>query len=622
MEENNDTEALEFDLIDAASLRRMGGLLWRNAWIVALVALLTGSAAFIFSRLQAPVYEARTQVLVSRPSMQSQVVDITQSMNSQQITQTYVEMFKLASVRQAAAERLQTEIKPGQVSVSALANTQIVEIRIEDTNPSRAGKIADTLVDVLVEKNDSIQSERYTNSEQSLSTQIADVEGQIADLQEKITVRSAEVLEEQKTNFESQISDTRAQIAELESEIANLPAESTSLATEKRSQVEQLQSLLRSYESAYNTLMVQKKILAADDEELTQLEKTFNLYQQIYLNLLNNREALRLARLQNTLTVAKIDAAQVNPAPIRPRTTLNALIGALAGLILAVSIIFLRDFLDDTIKSRDDVKRMFGLATLGQIPEHEAPKEAGLFIASQPRSPVSETYRALRTNLEFSSVDNPLKTILVTSAGPGEGKSTVASNLAGALAQAGKKVLLIDTDLRRPRIHQYLGLGNRFGLSDLFLSHGKLADVTQVYEGPNKTRFEVVTTGAIPPNPGELLSSERMKTLLAEAVANSEIVILDSAPSLVADSQSISASADGIIIVVEAGGTRAEPVRAMLESLRRTHTRILGLVINRMKAHHGEYGHYSYSYYQDDIEEKNSKKSRLHLPWAKKVKQD
>lgn len=619
MEQNNDNETLEFDLIDAASLRRMGSLLWRNAWIIALAGLLAGLSAFIFSRLQAPVYEARTQVLVSRPSTQSQIIDITQSMNSVQITQTYVEMFKLASVRQAAAERLQIEqpISAAQVNVSALTNTQIIEIRVEDTIPARASAIADTLVQVLVEKNDEIQSGRYTASEQSLSTQIGDIERQLADLQEQIKTRSATVLEEQKLNLETQIADVKAQVAALQREILQLAPELTSQIAEKRAQVEQLQSLQRSYENAYNTLLVQKKVVAADDEELTQLEKTFNLYQQIYLNLLNNREALRLARLQNTLTVAKIDDAQVNPSPIRPRTSLNSLLGALAGVILAVSVIFLRDFLDDTIKNREDVKRMFGLATLGQVPEHETPEEVGLFIASQPRSPVSETYRALRTNLEFSSVDYPLKTILVTSAGPGEGKSTVATNLAGALAQAGKKVLLIDTDLRRPRVHQYLGLGNRFGLSDLFLGNGSLADVTQVYEGPNNTCFEVVTTGAIPPNPGELLSSERMKTLLAEAAQNAGVVIIDSAPSLVADSQAISASADGIIIVVESGSTRAEPVRAMLESLRRTQTRILGLVINRMKAHHNEYGYYNGYYYQDEMEENNTRKKRSPFPWAK-----
>lgn len=619
MEQNNDNETLEFDLIDAASLRRMGSMLWRNAWIIALAGLLAGLSAFIFSRLQAPVYEARTQVLVSRPSTQSQIIDITQSMNSVQITQTYVEMFKLASVRQAAAERLQIEqpISAAQVNVSALTNTQIIEIRVEDTIPTRASAIADTLVQVLVEKNDEIQSGRYTASEQSLSTQIGDIERQLADLQEQIKTRSATVLEEQKLNLETQIADVKAQVAALEREILQLAPELTSQIAEKRAQVEQLQSLQRSYENAYNTLLVQKKVVAADDEELTQLEKTFNLYQQIYLNLLNNREALRLARLQNTLTVAKIDDAQVNPDPIRPRTSLNSLLGALAGVILAVSVIFLLDFLDDTIKNREDVKRMFGLPTLGQVPEHETPEEVGLFIASQPRSPVSETYRALRTNLEFSSVDYPLKTILVTSAGPGEGKSTVATNLAGALAQAGKKVLLIDTDLRRPRVHQYLGLGNRFGLSDLFLGNGNLADVTQVYEGPNNTCFEVVTTGAIPPNPGELLSSERMKTLLAEAAQNAGVVIIDSAPSLVADSQAISASADGIIIVVESGSTRAEPVRAMLESLRRTQTRILGLVINRMKAHHGEYGYYNGYYYQDEMEENNTRKKRSPFPWAK-----
>jgi capsular exopolysaccharide synthesis family protein len=614
---DNSNETLEFDLIDAASLRRMGSLLWRNSWIIMLAALLTGLGAFTASRLQSPIYEASVQVLVSRPSVQTQVVDITQAMNSQQITQTYVEMFKLASVREAAAERLNIGISTGQISVNALTNTQMIEIRVEDTDPTRASKIADTLVDVLIEKNDEIQSGRYTTSEQNLNTQILEMELQIEGQQEKIKTRTTSIYEEQKSLLESQISEIKTQVAKLQQEISQLSPELSNTAAERRDQLEQLQNLQRGYENAYNTLLVQKKVTTSDDE-LSQLEKTFNLYQQIYLNLLNNRESLRLARLQNTLTVVKIDEARPNLSPVRPRVGLNTILGIVAGLVLAVSIIFLRDFLDDTIKNRDDVKRLFGLSAIGQIPNHETPDDAGLLIATLPRSPISETYRALRTNLEFSAVDHPLKTILITSAGPGEGKSTVATNLAGALAQAGKKVLLIDTDLRRPRIHHYLNLGNRFGLSDLFLSKGKLTDVIQVYEGPNNTRFDVITTGAIPPNPGELLSSQRMKTLMAEAAKYAGVVIIDSAPSLVADSQALSANADGIIIVAEAGATRAEPVRAMLESLRRSQTRILGMVLNRMKAHHSEYGgYYNGYYYQGEKEDAPKKKLRLHFPWSK-----
>ncbi len=616
MDNSENNETLEFDLIDAASLRRMGSLLWRNAWIIALAAILTGMAAFIYSRLQAPVYQASAQVLISRPSMQSQIIDITQSMNSQQITQTYVEMLQLTSVRQAASDKLGFPVETGKIQISALTNTQMIEIRVENTNAQRAADIANTLVDVLIEKNEEIQSGRYISSEENLNAQIADMDQQIVDLQSQIKERSTTMLAEQKVSLETQIDALKSQISAMQTEIAGLPTEQ---ANQRRGELEQLQALQRSYENAYAALIVQKKPVTNDDEQLTQLEKTATLYQQIYLNLLNSRESLRLARLQNTLNVAKIDTAQINPNPVSPRVSVNTMFGFIVGLLLAISLIFARDFLDDTLKSRDDIKRLFGLSTLGVIPDHQTEQTDGLFVAEQPRSPITESYRALRTNLEFSSVDHALKTILITSAGPGEGKTTVCTNLAGVLAQAGKKVLLIDTDLRRPKVHQYLGLGNRFGLTDLFLRQGGLADVIQVYEGPNNTRYEVITTGAMPPNPGELLSSDRMHAILAEACQHAGIVIIDSAPSLVADSQALSASVDGILIVVEAGETRAEPVRATLESFRRAQAHILGLVLNRLQNHHNAYNGYQSGYYYHGYGDENrieEKKNRL--PWQKK----
>jgi capsular exopolysaccharide synthesis family protein len=218
---------------------------------------------------------------------------------------------------------------------------------------------------------------------------------------------------------------------------------------------------------------------------------------------------------------------------------------------------------------------------------------SGVFVADQPRSPVSEAFRALRTNLEFSSVDSPLKTILVSSSGEGEGKTTVASNLAIILSQGGKKVLLLDADLRRPNVHKQFSIPNRVGLSDLIRGRMDVEDVIQVPE--NIKKLSIITSGSLPPNPAELLGSLKMGLILDSLKSIFDVIVIDTPPMLVSDAQILSSRVDGILFVVRPGKTHIDVAKSPLEELKRIDARVVGVVLNRIPRNRGYYyGGYRY----------------------------
>jgi capsular exopolysaccharide synthesis family protein len=228
----------------------------------------------------------------------------------------------------------------------------------------------------------------------------------------------------------------------------------------------------------------------------------------------------------------------------------------------------------------------------------------GLYVAEHPRAPISEAFRSLRTNIQFASVDHPVRILVVSSAGPEEGKSTVAANLAVVMAQGDKRVILVDADLRRPSLHELLGLPNRLGLSDLFLR----VDVTleRALQSGGTPNLRVLTSGKLPPNPAELMGSERMAKLLSEMRAEADLVIMDAPPALVVtDAALLGARSDGLLLVVQPGKTRQDAATSAVESLKRTGTKVIGVVFNNVPIKHNRYyTDYRYaSYYQSKKEE-------------------
>lgn len=572
-------------------------------WLLILGVVLGGAGGYFLSNYQTPVYQASTRVMVMRPSQES-ASDYTY-LSGQQLTQTYVQLVTTQPVLDAVSAELGYEVKLDQITAQQIRDTQVIQLTVEDENPEHASQIANGLVVKLIEQNDTFQAGRFNSAETSLREQIQQMETQISGIQTVISQISNQNLQDQIAQLEAQIAPLQAELLALEQEIAALPTYITAnkvIIAEKQARIDQIKPLLSVYQEIYSNLVVLGEPIKSgtDDPQLVQLQSTLELYQQIYLNLLSSLETIRLARLQNTPNIVQIEPATVPVQPIRPRVMMNTILAAVVGLMLAAGIVFLVEYLDDTLKTPDEVERILGVPVLGFIAEMQYKGKGNeVYVARQPRSPVSEAFRSLRTNLEYAAVQKPIRTLIVTSPEPSEGKTTVAVNLAAIFSQAKRSVALVDADLRHPNVHRYLGLSNRDGLSNLFRDQSDVSKVSRTkVELPKLT---IITTGGLPPNPAELLGSDRMGWILEELQSIADMVILDTPPSLVADAQVLAAKVDAVLIVIKPGKTSAEAARSSMELYRRAGARVVGVVLNRIPRNRSYYygGYKYYSPYSD-----------------------
>lgn len=617
-------------------LRQYFNLLKRWYWVLILGVVLGVLGGYGLSRYQTPIYQASTKVLI----MQSPE-DRIQSLfapSDQQLAETFTELLVTRPVLNATSESLGYRVSGGQVRVQRVRDAQLIQVTVQDEDPQRTADIANMLVKVFLEQNEALQSTRFTSSEESLQAQRQQVEEQISSLQDQLTQLN-------QAGIDAQLEQVTTIIASLQTDIENLQAELVRMEfsgapvtlidqegrrsyalptpsvdqrveiTQKNNRLLELQTLLQKYQQIFVELSFNKSgqnIVNSPDTD--RIRSALLLYQEIYSNLLSNYESVRLARLSSTPNVVLVEEALPPGSPIQPRPFNNMSLGAVLGLALAAGIAFLVEYLDDTLRTIEDVEAVLELPVLANIGEIQSAKKGDgnnlPIIIDQPRSPISEAFRTLRTNLEFAELDRPLKTLLVTSSGVSEGKSTVAANLAIAIAQAGRRVILVDADLRRPHLHHILGLPNRAGLSDVLRNHNSLQSVAQKYRSEHML---VITSGSLPPNPAEVLSSDKLAQLLSDLKTQADVVIIDGPPFLLADASVLSAKVDGVLAVVRAKHTQATEALTMLDQLQRAGARVIGVAFNRNKSKEKfyyyrnlkHYGTFSYSQVEEEVIQDN-----------------
>lgn len=507
-------------------------------WLLVITTLVSTLAAFVATRFEEPMYRTRTTLIIG------QTLDDPNPNNYDYylgftLAQVYGDIAQRMPVQQATMDALGLTWLPAY-RVNVPPNNQIIEIVVTDSNPVRAQAVANMLAEQLIRQTPT--GNPGENEQRTLF-----INQQMDSLQEKIH-------------------ETEGQIGVLRGALED---------------------------------MVSARQIADTQSQLSVLEGRLNTLQANFATLLSNTPK----GAPNTLRV--IEPAALPTRSVSSPAWQTILLGSLIGLTLAAGVAFLMDYLDNTLKTPEEVGQKLELPVLGFISvmpqENKATQKPIPYVASQPRSPIAEAFRILRTNLEFAGVSQPLQTILVTSPGPEEGKTTTAANLAVVMAQGHKQVILLDCDMRHPSVHPRFGLSNQAGLSDLFRNQVTLEEIVRPTKIPG---LSVITAGSQPPNPAELLSSGRMEEILQELRDMADVIVVDSPPFVVSDAVILGAKVDGVLLMVQPERTQDVAAVALVEQLRRTGANVVGVIFNRLSSkgsvYYGAYNYYQAAHYSQN----------------------
>jgi len=534
-------------------------------WLIVLGAFLAGAAAFLYRNQQAEQYQATVTISVGG-YIESPNPNSAQIQTGVELAQTYAVIATTYEVLEATVEAGDYPITPdglgSAVTTSVVAETSLLRITVTYTDPALAASMANELAQQLI-----------SNSPSNLTP------------------------EQQKT-----VDSANAEIERLTAELE-----------QNRNERSLLQEQLNA---------------ATDQDEIQRLQEQINVLADRI-----NQTSSNIAGYQTTITTIQnrtnslsiVERARRPGSPTGSSVLMNTLLGAMVGAALAIGLALLIEYLDDTIHTPEEVTQVLSLPTLATVTRFGRSRDSysnRLITYHDPGAPVSEQYRTLRTNLLYSSNERGAKKIfIVSSPGPSEGKSVTVANLAVTIAMAGWRVLLVDADLRRPRIHEIFDLDNSVGLSTLLSAQesqnkredhegqGFPIDLTACLQETFVPGLRVIASGRIPVNPTEVLGSATMQHLFKEfgASKNVDIILFDTPPALVVADSAVLASTLNIpvVIVLESGGTRRAAAVRTKEQFEQLDVVMEGVVLNSVnpkerRYRYGGYGGYYYEYYSDE----------------------
>jgi capsular polysaccharide biosynthesis protein/Mrp family chromosome partitioning ATPase len=554
-------------------------LLKKHIWVLVIGCFLGILLGLLYSVINPYDYSATSKILISRNTTDKNsdygyLTDL-------ELSQTYATLLKTKPILDAASEKIDYKIDIKDVTILPIVDSLIIQISAKNQNPQTAADIANAFADVLIDQNSSLQASRYSKEIDSLNTQIKNIETQIGVLSSVYNDQIRQLI----AQIDSEIEKYIAELIALQQDIAeiNVPpsSEERRILAEKNTKVNEIQPLLTLYQQMRTNLEYIGHPYQTGSGEgtltLTQIKNSVDEYQKIYVSLLNNLEETKLLQLQNTPSVIKIEAATKPKNPSYPTFLLNPVILGFVGLILAILFCVLKQYFDNPLQYPEQINGLLGLRFLGSYQKLPWKKEDTFLLNTSNKSNNTSIIN-IRSSIELLKINQPIKSLLITSFFENDGKSIFSYNLGLSYAMGNEKVVLIDANLEHPEIQNYFDIKNDFGLNDILFGDHEFNsyDLNQT----NLDCLKILPAG----NPlsllDHLLKPQKIFNILDVLEKENDVIIFDCPSISEANLRILSSVVDCIIILLQPGQITADEVKNLLFNLNLPVNKIVGIVIN------------------------------------------
>jgi capsular exopolysaccharide synthesis family protein len=565
---------------------------------------------WIYDSAQKPLYKSAAGIIIEQPEIK--LGDFQQAYQPGYGKQDYyarqVRIISSYSLAEKSFANLNITDDPSftlsrlRSSINVVYKDPYIWIGAQDTDPVRAAAVANMLARTYISEGAETKNRANKEAIKWFEAQLFETKEKLRQAEEAI----GKYLQDNKIISEEEVASKESALNTLRAERDSLQAQLNAALKrykEKFPLVISLREKLADINTSIEKESQRYRDLSQKMVQYNLLKKESESNQQLYNNLLGKTKDLDIANKIETASARLAEPAKPAGKPFKPEPKKDVTNAVFIALALGIGICYLLEYLDSTIKKADEVSIYLQLPFLGYIPKIEGGTSTERDICKacyfDPRSIVSESFRAVRTSILFSSPeDRPIKVIMITSGMPSEGKTFFSSNLAISFSHAHEKVVLIDCDMRKPRIHKVFGVEQRDGLSNFLI--GNVPEEKIIKRDPEITSLSIITSGTIPPNPCELIQSGKMSSLLKDLSGKFDRVIVDAPPILsVSDSLLLANMVDGVIGVIKGASSRLPAAKMMKQKIEGVKGRVIGVVINNIRPEKEDSQYYYHYYYTD-----------------------
>jgi len=599
----------------------------RRAWIIAACFFVVTLWSTINTFKKIPLYRASAKIIIERAMPQIAPIQQVYSPSywvDREYYQSQISLLRSRSLAKKVVENLIAagdqsfvgleepesaflgEVNVGGVNVLMITNTQMIDVGYITTDAIKAAKFANALVQTYIQQDMDKRSSAAKSATGWLSTQLLEIR---KNLDESEFVLNDFIQKNEIISLPDIEKRTEGVLEGLKQEKVRLENELAEISKRYREKHPKFIALTTRLESVNKSIEEETKKLLVLNEKMMQyntLKREAESNRTLYESLLKRTKETEVSKELETTNIEIVDLADVPRAPFSPDRKKDITYGVLLGLVFGLVLALTLEYLDSTVKTAEDVEMYVRLPFLGYVPsaraEAKTEKDIDLLTFKLPHSRIAEAYRSIRTSIIFSSPeDKPLKTILITSTSPQEGKTTVSINLGLVFAQSNEKTLIVEADMRKPRIHNLLGQESKEGLSNLLAGTASLETVIKPTLHPN---LFLISSGPKPPNPAELLTSGKTRRVLEELKNAFDRIIIDSPPLLtVADSAILANIVDGVIDIIRASFLNVGLILRGRQRLNEVKARTIGVILNNVNVKR-EDSYYYYHYYYSEEKQK------------------